>query len=89
MEILQNLGSLPIFFLMFGIIYFLMIRPQIRQQKKHEQLIKNLKKNDKVIMRDGICGKIIEFVDKDKVMIQTANESKLVFLKSYVSVLDK
>ena len=88
MEILQNLGSLPIFFLMFIIIYFLMIRPQVTQQKKHDALIKNLKVNDKVIMRDGICGKIIEVIDKDRVKILSANDSKLVVIKSFVSSLD-
>tara|TARA_B100001094_G_scaffold327007_1_gene384276 strand:- start:765 stop:1034 length:270 start_codon:yes stop_codon:yes gene_type:complete len=89
MEILQNLGSLPIFFLMFIIIYVLMIRPQVTQQKKHESLITNLKLNDKIIMRDGICGKIIEFIDKDRIKILSANDSKLTVLKSYVSSLDK
>ena len=89
MEILQNLGSLPIFFIMFIIIYFLMIRPQVTQQKKHDVLIRDLKLNDKVILRNGICGKIIEFKDKDRVIILSANDSKFTILKSYVSNLDK
>ena len=66
-----------------------MIRPQVTQQKKHDALISNLKLNDKIIMRNGICGKIIEFLDKDKIKILSANDSKLTVLKSYVSNLDK
>ena len=89
MEILQNLGSLPIFFIMFIIIYFLMIRPQAKQRKNHEILIANLKKGDKVIMRDGICGKIIDLNGEDKILLETANESKIMFYKSFVSMLDK
>lgn len=89
MEILQNLGSLPIFFIMFIIIYFLMIRPQTKQRKNHEILISNLKKGDKVIMRDGICGKIIDLKGEDKILLETANESKIMFYKSFVSMLDE
>ena len=89
MEILQNLGSLPIFFIMFIIIYFLMIRPQVNNQKKHNSLIDNLKKNDKVVMRDGICGKIIDFKGENKILLETANETKIIILKSYVASIDK
>ena len=60
MEILQKLGSLPIFILMFVVIYFLMIRPQSVQQKKHQKLLSDLKKGDKVITRGGLTGKIVD-----------------------------
>ena len=40
-------------------------------------------------MRDGICGKIIEVIDKDRIKILSANDSKLVVIKSFVSSLDK
>ena len=89
MEILQKAGSLPIFFIMFLIIYFLMIRPQSKQRNEQIKLINNLKKGDRVIMRDGICGKIIDFKGNDKILLETANESKILFLKSFVSMLDK
>ena len=89
MGILQNLGSLPIFFIMFLIIYFLMIRPQATQRKKHAELINNLKKGDKVIMQNGICGKILDIKGNNKILIETANESKIIFLKSFVSMYDQ
>ncbi len=88
MEILQKAGSLPIFFIMFLIIYFLMIRTQQKQRNDEIKLINNLKKGDRVIMRDGICGKIIDFSGNDKILLETANESKILFLKSFVSMLD-
>ena len=70
MEILQNLGALPIYFLMFIVLYFFMIRPQLKQTKLHNELIANLKKDDKIIMRDGICGKIIDFIGENKIIIE-------------------
>ena len=91
MEILQQLGSLPIFVLMFVIIYFLMIRPQSLQQKKHRNLIENLKKGDKIITRGGIAGKIIDIIGKNKerLVIETFTGSKITILKSYVISIDE
>ena len=89
MEILQNLGALPIYFLMFLILYFFMIRPQVRQTKLHNELISNLKKGDKIIMRDGICGKIIDFIGENKILIESSNSTKITMLKSYISRIDK
>jgi len=89
MEILQKLGSLPIFLLMFVIIYFLMIRPQSIQQRNHKSMLENLKKGDKVLTRGGIIGKIVDFQGKnDNIVILTIDDStKIKILKSYISSL--
>ena len=92
MEILQQLGSLPIFILMFVVIYFLMIRPQSIQQKNHRQMLLDLKKGDKIITRGGIIGKIIDFKGKDKkhIILEVDATTKITILKSYiVSLLEK
>ena len=65
-----------------------MIRPQINQQKKHTNLINNLKINDKVITNSGIIGKITVFQGKNKLTIVTADNTKLMILKSSISSLD-
>jgi len=91
MELLQKLGSLPIFLLMFVVIYFLMIRPQSLQQKKHKELLDNIKKGDKVITRGGITGKVVDIVGKnnDKLIISTGSSTNITLLKSYVISLDE
>ena len=89
MEILQNLGALPIYFLMFIVLYIFMIRPQVKQTKLHNELISNLKKGDKIIMRDGLCGKILDFIGENKVLIESSNQTKITMLKSYVARIDK
>ena len=43
---------------MFGIFYFILIRPQVRKQKEHQSLLSKLGKGDEVITRGGIIGKI-------------------------------
>ena len=87
MDILQKLGSLPIFLIMFIIIYFLMIRPQVNQQKAHSNLVKSLKKGDKIITRGGICGEIIDLHGKNKVVI-SSNNTKIVILRTHITTID-
>lgn len=47
------------FALIVGIIYFIMIRPQQRQRKKHEELLGALKRGDEVVTAGGIVGEVI------------------------------
>tara|TARA_B100000029_G_scaffold70829_1_gene62888 strand:+ start:240 stop:515 length:276 start_codon:yes stop_codon:yes gene_type:complete len=91
MEILQQLGSLPIFIIMFLIIYFLMIRPQSQQQKKHSNMINNLKKGDKIVTRGGLIGKVVDFqgTDNKNIVIEVGNNTKVNVLRSYVATLLK
>ena len=91
MEILQQMGSLPIFLVMFIIIYFLMIRPQSLQQKNHKNMLENLKKGDRVITRGGIMGKIFEFKGKNQeiIILEINNNSKVEILKDYIISLSK
>ena len=42
--------------LMFGVFYFLLIRPQQKKQKEHEELMKNLKAGHKILTSGGIIG---------------------------------
>jgi preprotein translocase subunit YajC len=56
------MGMLPII-LMFVILYFLMIRPQMKRQKEHRNLVANLAKGDEVITSGGFLGKVTKLSD--------------------------
>ncbi len=56
------MGMLPII-LMFVILYFLMIRPQMKRQKEHRKLVENLAKGDEVITQGGLLGRISKVSD--------------------------
>ena len=47
------------FGLIVAIIYFIMIRPQQRQRRKHEELLNQLKRGDEVVTAGGIIGEVI------------------------------
>jgi preprotein translocase subunit YajC len=79
---------LPII-VMFGILYFLIWRPQMKQKKVHASTLKELKKGDSVLTRGGIYGKIVEVTGKNnnKLIIDVGNKVKITVARSYVAGL--
>jgi len=51
------------FILIFIIMYFMVIRPQQKKTKEHQELLKKLKKNDEVMTSGGIYGKVVDLKD--------------------------
>jgi preprotein translocase subunit YajC len=56
------IGFLPIV-LMFVLLYFLMIRPQMKRAKEHKQMVEALQKGDEVITAGGVLGRIAKISD--------------------------
>lgn len=57
------IGSLLPLIVLFAIFYFVMIRPQIKQQKAHKEMVANLKKGDKIISNGGFICEILKVED--------------------------
>ena len=66
-----------------------MIRPQSIQQKKHNNMLNELKKGDKVVTRGGIVGKIVDIQGSknEKLILNTGDNTKLNILKSFITSL--
>jgi len=58
-------GGLSLLFLvgMFVIMYFFLIRPQVKRQKEHKAMVEGLKKGDEIQTMGGLMGKILELGD--------------------------
>ena len=56
------MGLLPLI-LMFVVLWFLMIRPQMKRAKEHKALIEALAKGDEVVTQGGMAGRIVEVGD--------------------------
>ena len=56
------IGFLPII-LMFVLLYFLMLRPQMKRAKEHKQMVEALQKGDEVITAGGVLGRITRITD--------------------------
>ena len=53
-----GIESLVLIVLMFGVLYFLMIRPQMKRAKEHKTLLEALQKGDEVVAAGGMLGRI-------------------------------
>jgi len=69
---------------LFAILYFLMIRPQQQRQKKHQEMIKNLKPDDRVITIGGIYGTIVKMKD-NSLILKVADNVRIEVLQSAIS----
>ena len=70
--------------LMFAAMYFLMIAPQRKRQKQHQQMIKALQSGDKVVTIGGIIGTITNIKEKTFI-VKLCDNTKVEFLKSAIS----
>ncbi|MCR9182350.1 MAG: preprotein translocase subunit YajC [Flavobacteriaceae bacterium] len=78
-------GQLPFFILMFVVVYFFMIRPQIQRTKKEKRFAEALKKGDKVITKSGLHAKILD-INEDGTVILESGAGKMKFEKSALSM---
>ena len=76
---------LPII-LMFGVLYFLMIRPQMKKAKEHKALIAALAKGDEVVTQGGIAGRVAKVGD-DFLSVEVADKIEIQLQKSAVSLV--
>lgn len=65
------MGLLPII-LMFIVLWFLMIRPQMKKAKEHQKMVSELQKGDEVITQGGIAGKIVK-VGENYITVEIAS----------------
>jgi preprotein translocase subunit YajC len=77
------LGMLPFVFLIV-IMYYVMIRPQMRRQKEQAKLVSSLKTGDRVVTTSGIHG-LISNVKETTVIVKVADNVKLEMEKSAVT----
>jgi len=71
--------------LVFVIFYFLMLRPQQKRAKQHQELIKNLRRGDTVITSGGLVGKVTKVVDDDQIEVEIADDVRVRQMRSMVA----
>jgi preprotein translocase subunit YajC len=77
------LGMLPLV-LMFVVLYFVMIRPQMKRQKEHKAMIEAIAKGDEVVTAGGVVGKVARLGDSF-VHLEVANGVELQLQRSAIS----
>ena len=72
----DGMMSLIMIVLMFGVLYFLMIRPQMKRAKEHKSMIEALQKGDEVVTSGGVLGRITK-VGENYVTVEIANNIEI------------
>lgn len=70
--------------IIFGIFYFLLIRPQQKRAKEHQNFLANLKKGDEVVTNGGLIGKIIGLTE-DVVTLEIAEKVRIKVLRNSIA----
>jgi len=66
------------------IFYFLLIRPQRKEQQRHREMIEQLKKGDDVVTAGGIIGTVVH-TQEDRITIKTGENTRLVIQRARVA----
>ena len=80
-------GGLTVFLFqiaaLVGIFYFMLIRPQRRQQEKHRQLLASLQRGDRVVTSGGILGEVVHLKDEEVTM--KSGESRFIVQRANIA----
>jgi preprotein translocase subunit YajC len=68
--------------LLFGIFYFLLIRPQQQRLKAHQALVASVKRGDTVVTAGGLVGRVAKVKDDGEIMVEIADNVQVRVIKS-------
>ncbi len=71
------LVSLLPFVLIFVIMYFLILRPQQKRVRQHQDMVKNVRRGDTVVTNGGLVGKVTKVIDDDQIEIEIASDVRI------------
>lgn len=79
------LMSLLPFVLIFVIMYFLILRPQQKRVKAHQEMVKNVRRGDTVVTNGGLIGKVTKVLDDDQLEIEIAEGVRIRQMRQMVT----
>lgn len=79
------MGLMPMV-LMFVVLYFLMIRPQMKKAKEHKNMVAALEKGDEVVTQSGIVGRIVK-IDDNYIKLEIASGVEIAVQKPAIGML--
>jgi preprotein translocase subunit YajC len=81
-----GIESMLLIVLMFGVLYFMMIRPQMKRAKEHKVMIEALQKGDEVISGGGILGRVTK-ISESYVTLEVTQGVEMVLQRSAIQVV--
>ena len=71
--------------LIFGIMYFLLIRPQQQKVKQHKAMVEAVKRGDRIVTQGGLLGKVTKVKDDYEVEVELAEGIKVRVVKATIA----
>jgi preprotein translocase subunit YajC len=71
--------------LIMGVFYFLLIRPQQRKMKEHQEMLKKVGKGDTIITSGGLIGKVVKVVDDSELHVEVGENVKVRILRTGIA----
>src|SRR5690349_9655530 len=81
---MQAMQPILMMLVVFGIFYFIMIRPQVKRQREHQAMLGKLGKGDEVITRGGVIGKITGVSDDGILVLELQEKVRVRVPRAYV-----
>ena len=76
--------------LIFAIMYFLLIRPQQKKVKEHQNMVASLRRGDQVVTQGGLIGKVTKVKEENEIEVEVADGLKVRVLQNTIAqVLSK
>jgi len=85
----QILVQLMPLFLIFGIFYFLLIRPQQKKARQHKEMVAAVQRGDKILSSGGMKGKVVRVINDSDIEVEISNGVNVVMIKSTISEVVK
>ena len=82
---IDMLGPVLPIALVFVIMYFLILRPQQQRAKRHQNMVKNLRRGDTVITSGGMVGRVTKLVDDDQIEVEIADGVRVRQMRGMIS----
>ena len=73
------------FILIFVIMYFLIIRPKEKRAKAHQEMIKNVRRGDQIVLSGGIIGKVSKVSDEPEIELEIAEGVKVKIMRTMIA----
>lgn len=87
---MEGIASLVPLILIFAIMYFLLIRPQQKKLKEHQEMVKALRRGDQVVTQGGLIGKVTKVKDDNELEVEIASGVAVRVVRSTITqVLSK
>ena len=82
---MEQFGQFIPLLLIFGIMYFLLIRPQQKKVREHQAMVNGMRRGDKVVTAGGMFGKVVKVHDEGEIEVEIADGVKVRMVQSTIA----